>query len=271
MAEETKQDKSVVQSLAKGFQVLQAFTSEEPELVLAEVARRSALDKGTTFRLLNTLVMLGYVERVEGTRNFRLALRCLDLGFNAIARSELRTQARPVLRGLVGKTSEAASIGVLDGPEIVYVERIQAGLVRLGVDVRIGSRAPVYSTAIGHAIVAFLPEATQIGILEAHPRIKRTETTITDLARLLKRLRAVKKQGYAVSNQENVSGLCVVAAPILDLDGAPFAAVSVAAPTMRISPDEFERVAVKPLLEAARQLSRALQVMGGATFEVVRS
>lgn len=67
MDEDSKAGKSVVQSLAKGFHVLNAFTSEEPELVLADVARRAALDKGTTFRLLNTLVMLGYVEKVGDT------------------------------------------------------------------------------------------------------------------------------------------------------------------------------------------------------------
>jgi IclR family pca regulon transcriptional regulator len=270
MAEETKPDKNVVQSLAKGFQVLQAFTSDEPELVLAEVARRSGLDKGTTFRLLNTLVMLGYIERVQATRNFWLTLRCLDLGFNAIARSDLRTQARPILRDLVGKTSEAASVGVRDGSDVVYVERIQAGLARLGVDVRIGSRAPVYSTAIGQAIAAYLPEREQIDVLEARPRERRTATTIVDLDKLLKRLRAVKKQGYAFSNQENVTGLCVLAAPILDLDGVPLAAISVAAPTIRIQPDEFEKTGVAPLLKAAQQLSRALQVMGGATVGMVR-
>ena len=122
---------------------------------------------------------------------------------------------------------------MLDGSDIVYVERIQAGLVRLGVDVRIGSRAPVYSTAIGHAILAFMPQENQIEVLEAQPRPRRTETTITDLNALLRRLNQVKSAGYAVSNQENVSGLCVLAAPMLDLDGVPLAAVSVAAPTMR--------------------------------------
>src|SRR5436309_8796663 len=71
-------DKNVVNSLAKGFRVLEAFTSDEPELVLAEIARRTNLDNATTFRLLNTLVMLGYVEKVEDTRKFRLTLKCLD-------------------------------------------------------------------------------------------------------------------------------------------------------------------------------------------------
>ena len=150
-------DKNVVNSLAKGFRALEAFTSEESELVLAEVARRAGLDNATTFRLLNTLVMLGYVEKIGETRKFRLTLKCLDLGFNAIARSDLRTQARPILRGLVGEMNEAASIGVLEGVEVVYIERMQAGMTRLGVDVRIGSRVPVHSTAMGHAILGFLP------------------------------------------------------------------------------------------------------------------
>jgi IclR family transcriptional regulator, pca regulon regulatory protein len=81
----------------------------------------------------------------------------------------------------------------------------------------------------------------------------------------------VKADGYALSNQENVSGLCVLAAPVLDLDGVPLAAVSVAAPTMRITAEEFERSGVAPLLKAAGQLSRALQAMGGATATVSKA
>ena len=179
-------DKNIVNSLAKGFRVLEAFTSEEPELVLAEVARRANLDNATTFRMLNTLVMLGYLQKVEDSRKFRLTLKCLDLGFNAIARSDLRTQARPILRSLVGEVNEAASIGVLEGTEVVYIERMQAGMTRLGVDVRVGSRAPVHSTAIGHAIVGFLPRAEQERILRAAPRKKMTERTVTDINRLLR-------------------------------------------------------------------------------------
>src|SRR5438034_2865718 len=200
-------DKNVVNSLAKGFRVLEAFTSEEPELVLAEIARRAGLDNATTFRLLNTLVMLGYVEKVEDTRKFRLTLRCLDLGFNAIGRSDLRTQARPVLRSLVGEVNEAASIGVLEGVEVVYIERMQAGMTRLGVDVRIGSRMPVHSTAMGHAIVGFLPRQEQERILAAAPRKKMTARTITDVRTLLQRLKQVRERGYAVADQENVPGL----------------------------------------------------------------
>lgn len=94
--------KNLVQSLAKGMRVLEAFTDREPELGLAEVARRAGLDNATAFRMLNTLVTLGYVRRQGNGRLFRLSLKVLDLGFNAIAHSDLRDIARPVLRTLVG-------------------------------------------------------------------------------------------------------------------------------------------------------------------------
>ena len=99
--------KNTVQSLAKGFRVLHAFTAEEPELKLADVARRAGLDNGTAFRLLETLVMLGYLERLPETKQYRLTLKPLELGFNAIARMDLRTIAQPELRSLVGDSARS--------------------------------------------------------------------------------------------------------------------------------------------------------------------
>jgi IclR family transcriptional regulator, pca regulon regulatory protein len=260
-------EKNTVQSLAKGFRVLEAFTAQEPELTMAEVARLAGVDNATAFRFLNTLVEIGYVDRVPDSRKFRLALKVLDLGFNAIARSDLRTRARPVLRSLVGVINEAASIGVLDGADVFYVERIQAGLARLGVDIRIGSRVPAYSSAIGHAILAWLSRSDQIAILEAQPRRQLTATTQTDLSLLLKRLEQVKRRGYAVSDQETVSGLYVIAAPVLDADGIPLAGLSIAAPAFQTNLKDFEAAGAPAVMQAAKALSRALQSSGGFTSE----
>ncbi|HTJ98736.1 MAG TPA: IclR family transcriptional regulator [Bordetella sp.] len=257
--------KNTVQSLAKGFRLLEAFTAQEPELTMAEAARRAGLDNATAFRFLNTLVDIGYVERVPDTRLFRLTTKVLDLGFNAIAHSDLRTRARPILRELVGEVSEAASIGVLEGGDILYAERIQAGLTRLGVDIRIGSRVPAYCTAVGHSILAWLPRDTQIRILESQPRQKLTDTTVTDLDTILARLEKVRADGYAVSNQETVSGLYVIAAPVLDVDGIPLAGLSVASPAFRTSLAQFEAATVEPVRMAARNLSKVLQTGGGYT------
>jgi len=207
-------------------------------------------------------VQLGYVEKVEGTRLFRLTLKCLDLGFNAIARADLRALARPLLRELVGAQIEAASVGVPDGPDIVYVERVQAGLARLGVDTRIGSRVPAYSTAIGQVTLAWLDRASQVRLLKARPRERLTPTTLTDLDALLKRLQKVRAQGFALSDQENVSGVRVLAAPVLDADGIAIAGLSVATPTLAMPLAAFEAVARAPVIAAAANLSRALQAAG---------
>ncbi|MPQ57715.1 IclR family transcriptional regulator [Duganella sp. FT27W] len=255
--------KNTVQSLAKGFKVLQAFTAQEPELTMAEVARKAGLDNATAFRFLNTLVGLGYVDKVDNSRLFRLSLNVLDLGFHAIARSDLRTLARPVLRGLVGEVNEAASIGVLDGSSVVYVERVQAGLTQLGVDVRIGSRVAAYSSAVGQAILAWLPQDQQVKVLRGQPLVKLTETTLTDIDALLERLAQIRATGYAVSNQETVAGLYVMAAPVLDIDGLPVASLSVAAPAHRSTLRQFEENTIAGVVAAAGQLSKSLQATGG--------
>lgn len=262
MADEASSAKNVVQSLAKGFRVLHAFTAQEPELRLSDVARRAELDNATAFRLLNTLVGLGYVAKVPDTRKFRLTLKTLDLGFNAIARMDLRELARPLLRSLVGEVSEAASVGVLDGADVVYVERVQAGLVRLGVDVRVGTRIPAYYTAIGHAILAFLPREEARRVLALRERVKLRPQTPTSLAEIERRLDKVRRLGHATSESDIVSGLRVAAVPVLDSDGRAIASLSVAAPTVRMSLDEFLRLTVEPLKSAAHELGRALSAAG---------
>ncbi|GAB3628966.1 IclR family transcriptional regulator [Pandoraea terrae] len=255
--------KNTVQSLAKGFRVLEAFTAQEPELTMAEVGRRAGVDNATAFRFLNTLADIGYVERVPGSRLFRLSLKVLDLGFNAIAHSDLRSRARPILRGLVGEINEAASVAVLDGGNVMYAERIQAGLTRLGVDIRIGSSVPAYSSAVGHAILAWLPVEAQKRVLSMTPRKSLTGTTLTDLDALMARLVQVKAVGYALSDQETVAGLYAIAAPVLDIDGMPMAALSVAAPAFQTTLKDFEATTAGPVRQAAQQLSRALQTIGG--------
>src|SRR5262249_16286483 len=156
----------------KAFNVLQAFESHTPELVLAEVARRAGVDNATAFRMLNTLVLLGYVEKVPDSKRFRLTLKCLDLGFNAVARMDFPTIAQPVLQSLVSDRAEAASLGVLDRGEVIYIERLQQGLLRLAVDVRVGTRVPAFCSSLGRAILSRFDESRQRQELDLFPRKK---------------------------------------------------------------------------------------------------
>ena len=260
--------KSQVLSLAKGFRVLEAFDSENRELTLSQIATKTGLDPGTAFRILRTLVELQYLKEVPGAKHYYLSLKVLGLGFHAIARMNPHDSARPVLRALVGQVREAASIGVLDGADVVYVDRVHAGLARLGVEVRIGSRVPVYSSAIGQALIAHLPKAERARILNLRPRVKITPNTPTNMAQLEERLKCVRDKGYALSDQEAVLGLRIIAAPILDADGLPYAAVSVASPVMSRSLQEFVSTSVEPVLAAAGELASIYRLAGDTAIAV---
>jgi IclR family transcriptional regulator, pca regulon regulatory protein len=259
--------KNTVQSLAKGFRVLQAFTAEDPVLKLSEVARRAELDNGTAFRLLETLVMLGYLERFPETKQYRLTLKPLELGFNAIARMDLRSIAQPELRALVGTVREAASIGILDRDEVVFIERYQEGQARLGVDIRVGSRVPAYCTAIGHSILAFLPRAEARRILGMSRRVKVNEDTPVTLEEIEARLEKVRAAGYALADSEYIAGLRVLSAPILGGDKCAIAALSVAAPSPRMPLKEFLALTAEPVIAAAAKIAHALSAAGNTVAQ----
>jgi IclR family pca regulon transcriptional regulator len=256
--------KNLVQSLAKGLHVLETFTATETESTLSEIASRAGLDPGTAFRMIHTLVSLGYLQKVENTRMFRLSLKVLNLGFNAIASTDLRTIARPILRSLVGDVIEAASLAALDGAEMVYLERVHAGLARLGVDVRIGTRLPAYYTAMGLAVLAFLPRKTVLQVLNMRERVKLTPATPVTIAEITQCLERIRRQGYAVADPEVIVGLRVLAAPVLDADGHSVAAISVAAPSMNITLKTFVEKTAAPVMQAAAEMGKVLQSSGTA-------
>ena len=253
--------KSMVLSLAKGFRVLESFDARAPELTLSQISTRAELDPGTTFRLVKTLVMLGYLQQADG-KKYRLGLKVLDLGFNAFGRMDLHTIARPILRSLVGHVNEAASIAVLDGSELVYVERLQMPLGRLGVTQRIGARVPAYCTAVGHAILAHLPRDERMQVLKARERVKLTPNTPITIAEIESRLQRVRECGYAVSDQDTVLGVRVIASAIFDPDDRPWAAISAAAPWMACSLTEFVEHTASAVLAAAQTLTKVLRISG---------
>lgn len=256
--------KNQVQSVAKVFGVLKAFGPGAAELTTAEIAARAGLDRGTAFRLVHTLADLGYVRAVPGSRRWRLTLRCLELGFAALSAGDLPAHATPLLREVVPDPAEAASLGTLDRGEVVYLARVETGLERLGVVRRPGTRVGAYATALGQAILAWLPRAEQIAHLEAVERVMLSERTLTGLDRLLERLDAVRAQGFAVSDGENAYGLRTVAAPVLDAAGRPAAGVSLTITAARQPLQDFVDCAVPVALRIAGELAEGLRLSLGA-------
>jgi IclR family pca regulon transcriptional regulator len=254
--------KNVVNSVAKAFAVLQAFEPEQPAMTVSELAEAAGLDRGTAFRLVHTLVALGYVQPVP-VRKFRLTLRCLELGFLALSSQDLWAHARPLLRECVPSLADAASLGMLEGADVVYLARVDAGLGRHSVDRRPGRRVRAYGAALGHAILAWLPEERQVEVLESTERLKLSERTLTGLDELLARLRQVRAQGYAVSDGENAYGLRTVAVPIFDEAGQPAAGVSLTVDAHRMSIAQLVATATPRARAIAENLSQALRLSAG--------
>ncbi|QAU47610.1 IclR family transcriptional regulator [Bradyrhizobium guangzhouense] len=241
--------KNYVASVGKAFAVLRSFTSEAFELTLSEVAARADLDRGTAFRLIQTLIELGYLQAVPQSRRFRLGVACLDLGYTVLSHGSLRNIVEPLLRDLVPEVGDAASLGILDNGDVIYLARVSAGLDRYKMDRRPGTRIPAYSAALGHAMLAHLPREEQIRRLESRPRVKLSERTLTDLDALLARLDQVKKKGHAVSDGENAYGLRTLATPILDAQGSVIAGLSVTVDAMRMDMPTFRDQALPRLMQ----------------------
>ena len=256
--------KNQVQSVAKAFAVLHAFGADLPELTLAEVAARAGLDRGTAFRLVHTLEGLGYLRAVPDGRRFRLALKCLELGHAALAGHDLGSHAAPLLREMVPSLADAGSLGVLEAGEVIYLTRVEAGLDRHGVVRRPGTRIGAYATALGQAILAWLPPEQQVAQLESVPRVKLSERTLTSMEALLARLQQVRERGYAVSEGENAYGLCTVAAPVLGADGTPLAGVSLTIQGGRLPAGDFVAQAAPCARSVAAELAEAIRLSRGA-------
>lgn len=256
--------KHTVKSVAKAFEVLRAFHPGRPEMTITDVALSAGLDRGTAFRLIHTLVELGYLAPVPGVRRFRLTLKCLELGFSALASGGLKAQSGPLLRELVPGVAEAASLGVLDKTDVVYVERVQVDMGRHDLDRRVGSRTGAYATALGHAILAWEPPGNARALLASADRVKLSDRTLTDLDALCDRLVEVRQRGYAVSDGENAFGLITVAVPILAADGRAGAAVSLTIRRETETLEAFVTRALPPLTRVVASLSRAVTMLAAA-------
>ena len=271
-ANEKKLDKkSTVGSLAKGFRVLEAFSAGYEQMTISDVCKVTGLDSGTVFRNLNTLVDLGYLNKDDDAKLFRLTFKVLDLGFHAIGRSDVRDLVLPILRELVAQVGEAASFGVLEGADILYLERVRGGVARLGVDIRVGTRVPAYNSTIGQALLAFLPDMEQDVVL--HKLKSQSDVGIVDVPEpeIITSLKQIKKEGYALRASYFNSSLHVLAVPVLDRDGYPLASISIVAPSVRLSQDDMLATALDPARAAAAEISKALRASGSISSVLTKT
>jgi DNA-binding IclR family transcriptional regulator len=211
---------------ARGFAVLDAFNTAAPALSLSEIARRAGLPLTTTHRLVADLRAAGALERdVDGT--YRIGLRLWEIGSLAPRGVPLREAALPFLEDLYEVTHENAQLGVREGHDVVYIERI-AGRRAVGVLTRVGGRFPLHASGIGLVLLAHAPESVRRNVLEG-PLQRFTGYTVTDRARLERILAEIRRNGVAISDRQVTDDAMSVAAPVTDSSGEVIAALSIVA------------------------------------------
>lgn len=244
-----------IQSVSRALRVLELLADEPGELGITELSRRLDVHKATASRLVATLSDRGMVERDPSTDKLRLGFGLFRLAGAAATGLDLVGRARPVLESLARATGETVNLAVLDSDAVVNIDQIAGSRQIVSVS-WVGRRTPLHCTSNGKVLLAHLPEPERERFL-AGPLERLTPNTITGPDRLREQIEEVPSRGYAFTVEELEVGLNAVAAPVRGADGDVVAAISVAGPAFRMTPEripELGRLAVTAGVEASRRL-----------------
>jgi IclR family pca regulon transcriptional regulator len=224
-------------------------------LTLSEAAARTGLARAVVRRFLYTLVELGYV--ITDGKYFRLTAKILDLGFAYLSSFSLPKIAERFLEEVTLETKESSSASVLDGEDIVYVARVQTRRI-ISISLGIGSRLPAFCTSMGRVLLAHLPSEELEKFLKTANLRRFTERTICDPETLRKELRNVRKQGYALVDQELEIGLRSLALPVFASHSQAVAAINIGTQAARTSKNELLQHFLPVLRTAAKNISSCI-------------
>ena len=244
-----------MKSLHKVLNIIEVI-SEKKNAGIQEISIHTGYPPPTVHRIVNTLLRRNYLEQDRQTKAYRLSLLFFKLGIGVQQQFDLISAARPYLRSLVEDTNENANLAVEDGDHVIYVDHVR-GTHLLQMFTQLGGRAPLYCTGVGKLLLAErAPEALKC-YLESVERVACTPQTLVSPQALSDELETIRRQGYALDNEEREAGVRCVAALVRDYQGCAVGAISISGATMRIS-DERIAVLSKKVMAACHEVSRAL-------------
>lgn len=225
-------DRDFVTALASGLEVLQAFDQNSPRMTLSEVAVKAGINRAKARRFLLTLHSLGYLKKQH--RHFELTPKVLQLGHALLTINRYATLIQPYLEDITREIHESTSLGTLDGDEVVYMARSAAEHRLMAIQLSVGTRLPAAYTSMGRVLLAQLPD-TQLESFLTKVRLQaHTERSIVVPDELRKVLKEVRRQGYAIVDQELDSGLRSVAVPVFDQQGFLLGAINISTNAGRV-------------------------------------
>lgn len=228
----------------------------KPSIRVAEAADELNVARSTAHRLLAMLVYRGFAAQNATTRAYHPGPVLIEVGMGALSKMDVRRKARPYLERLVVTTGETASLQILEGDHVRFVDSVESTNA-----VRVASRAglslPAHASSGGKVLLAGMsPEAVE-RLYPSERLDQMTDATNADRATLFEELAEARTQGYSVNHGESEPGLVAVGVPLSDRTGTPVAALTIAGPTARMDPEGVDR-AVTALHEAARELGECL-------------
>jgi DNA-binding IclR family transcriptional regulator len=220
-------------SVSKAFSILDELALRgDAGASLLDVARHLHVSKSTAHRYLVTMEELGKVERDEKGR-FHLGIKLFELAGSFLSNNDLRNQSAAILDELAGQTNETIHLGVPSEIDVVYIAKINSSH-SIQMHSSIGMRVPMYSTALGKAILAHAPAALLEEVVR-HGLAPRTPHTIVSVDALNRELARVRERGFSVDAEENEMGLCCIGGPIFNLENKVIGALSASAPVERMT------------------------------------
>jgi IclR family pca regulon transcriptional regulator len=244
-----------VNSLYRGLLILKAFSPSQPMLRLQDLINKTGLPKTTVLRLMRTLTALNYLQYNASSRQYFLGPETLSLGFTVLANMDLANTARPYMKELSALSGQNIALGILDGREVLCIERIKK-ISLVSIDLHVGARLNLYRSAMGMAILAYLPEKKFQALLQS---IMAEPEALPFVGSRGERLRGilekVRHEEYSLNDNELIPGVLAVGAPIFNFQGEAEGAMSM--PVIRgiISKQELIRTYVPMLLDTARKIS----------------
>jgi len=245
-------DPNFMTSLARGLVVIQAFSQQSLHLSISQLSKRTGLSRASVRRCLHTLSKLGFAGSDDG-RTFYLLPRVLALGHSYLSSVPLATAALPVLERLSQILDESSSIAMLDGIDIVYIARANVTRI-MAIDLWVGTRLPAFCTSIGRVLLANLPLEETEALLSRIEFTRFTDRTLTSIEPMRQVLHSVRRDGFAIVDQELEVGLRSIAVPVQNHLGRVVAAINVGAHAQRVSLQDMQTRFLPYLRAAAQEL-----------------
>ncbi|WP_374834384.1 IclR family transcriptional regulator [Paenochrobactrum pullorum] len=253
-----KENDLFVASLAKGFLVLECFRNQREGLTLTEITVQSKIGKSAAQRAVATLHKIGYLAKNERTKTYRLSPKILTLCWDYLSGSDLSSTAMPFVRQLSERFGETVNLSERIDDQLVVIGR-SPGKQVLTINVGIGTRYPLISTAPGLVLLAFSPESQMKEFIEAVDLVRWTDHTVMDKAQLSDWIGQIRMEGFAIANQQMHEGEISMAAPIMLNDSTDaIAVINMSVPTSRWNFEDAHSELAPAVAQTACSISKAL-------------